>query len=110
MKVILNPPGPDTPGFNRRMMLIASFEEARNENRLTAKVYGDLMKFLADFVDFEYAGDESPHPTKYDAMLELSENQTMELLSAFKGMSNTEQPMPEGMEGTKVDAQIPPQN
>jgi len=87
MKVILNPPGPDTPGHNKRLMQIARIEKMRDAKTFDAEAYGDFLKFLSQYIRIEFGkGEEKVSTEKF--LLEIcSENQMTEIINAVAGQS-----------------------
>jgi hypothetical protein len=87
MKVILNPPGPDTPGYNKRLMQIAKFEQIRDSKNFEAEIYEDFLKFLAQYIKIEFGKNEEKIPTEKFLLEICSENQMTEIINAVAGQS-----------------------
>jgi len=87
MKVILTPPGPDTPGHNKRLMQIAKIERMRDAKTIDAESYAEFLKFLAQYIGIEFSKGEEKVSTE-EFLLEIcSENQMTEIIDAVAGQS-----------------------
>lgn len=92
MKIILNPPGPDTPGFNKRAFEAARFEQAFQNGAVTPELYKEMCQFLAQFITVEFV-DGEPTLSNFEALWDgASENQMKELMGAVSGGSAPEVP------------------
>jgi len=85
VKVVITPPGPQAPGFARRIRRAAYFQDAVSGGKITATLIDELVLFLADYC-------EGPREDVIEHLWGCSQDQFMEILSAVAGGSGSEVP------------------
>lgn len=84
--IIFNPPGKDTPGYLRRTRQALIFQEAMQE-KPDVKALDSMIDFL-----LEYVTDPKDKDEARNLLLDASEDQFNEMLAAFTGVSDAENP------------------
>lgn len=79
-KINIEIPGPDAPGYLRRVMLANKYATMQKEGNLTPDAYEALVEFLLDFIVSPKDRVEAR-----DALLDASSNQFADILNAVIG-------------------------
>ncbi len=83
MKIVLNVPDRDTPGFAKRMYQAARFQRAAVENNITPELWKEMCELLSNFIKLE---DAPEGMSNFDAIWEhASEAQITELVQRVSG-------------------------
>lgn len=85
MKITLNPPGKDVPGFNRRAYLAMTYRDAMLNGTMTAGMYKEMMTFLGEYIEVTFEPGEPPIPNEIALFEHATEAQMAELFNAMSG-------------------------
>ena len=91
MKIIVNAPNKNTPGYNKRMYTAALLDEKRKAGTFGAEDYKKMLEFLSENVTVEFSEGEQPCST-FDALFEYASESDMETLLGVVGGDATEVP------------------
>ena len=79
-EIVFEVPGPEAPGYLRRLMAANKFTTMRNEGNITPEYYQNLITFLLAYIKKPADRDEAR-----EALLDATQEQYMELLNAVNG-------------------------
>ena len=88
-EIVFEVPGPEAPGYLRRLMAANKFTTMRNEGNITPEYYQNLITFLLAYIKKPADRDEAR-----EALLDASELEYIDLLNAITGKADPTSPEP----------------
>ena len=79
-RLVFNPPGPDTPGYLKRIRQALSFSVNLNSEKPSPELLDKMVEFLA-----QYVTEPEEHAGKIEALWMATENEYKMLLRAVTG-------------------------
>lgn len=86
-KIVISVPGPDAPGYLRRMRRLAAFAKAAQDEAMSPEMVDNLVEFLLDFVTEPEDRDEAR-----EALYDLSQKEFEGILAQIIGAMTPEVP------------------